>query len=521
MRKLLPALVLLPALLSSFEVAAHHSFSATFQEDAKITIEGVVTSFSFKNPHILVYTDVTNDDGSVTEWVSEGPAATLVRRGGWTRDSLEPGDRVRITGDSTHDGSPMTSLDNIEFVDAEGIVTAELSPSGYRDTPQATEKAEEMALTFDDGRPNLTGYWTSHGMTRGGPGAMGGPSAPLSEAGEALQAKFELANDPQVFCDPPGLIRQAAFTPHPYKITQYDDRVVFEYEEYGGTREVYFDGRNAQGIKTHLGDSIAYYEGETLVVESINLLANQTNPAGYVLSDQTTTREVYQRTDSDEFGPVVTLETFITDPVNLTEVQVISRPKMSAGDYEFIENDCHIPLRERDVVNPVMSFFATPSVDVEDADAHCAAVAGAVGQDSKNWVAVSSASDIGDRVGEGPWYNAVGAVVAASFAELETALADTSLLTEQGKEVEDTANIIQCFASDPAPVPSTQSLAALVPAALAATADTDHHDDEWGHHGPPPPLPEPTGPQVPYRLILLGLIILGTIGAIVVARKQA
>jgi len=33
--------------------------------------------------------------------------------------------------------------------------------------------------------------------------------------------------------------------------------------------------------------------------------------------------------------------------LHLAEDAVISRKKMSAGEYEFIENDCRPPLRER------------------------------------------------------------------------------------------------------------------------------------------------------------------------------
>lgn len=450
MTKIIFSLLVLGAVMSSSALRAHHSFSATFQADAKITIEGVVTNFSFKNPHILVYTEVSNDDGTTTEWVSEGSAATLVRRVGWTKDTLKPGDRIRVTGDSTHDGSPMTSLDLIEVLSADGSVLAQLNPEEHRQVA-ATVNTDGMALTLEDGRPNLTGYWTGHGMGGGGPPGEGSAGIPLSEIGQRLQDQFDIANDAQVFCDPPGLVRQVG-TPHPIKITQHDDRVVFEYEEYAGFREVYFDARNAKGIKTHLGDSIAYYEGDTLVVETINLLANQSNPGGGVFSDQSTTKEIYRRTDNEQYGPIVSLDIQVTDPINLTELYIRSDSKMSAGeDYEFIENDCQIPLRDRGAVNPAMSFFITSEGrgnganlgGLEGADAHCNALAETVGQGDKSWAAYLSITgenpvNARDRIGAGPWYNAKGEPIAQDIDDLHseaTWLTKASAVSERGKIV--------------------------------------------------------------------------------------
>ena len=104
-------------------------------------------------------------------------------------------------------------------------------------------------------------------------------------------------------------------TPHPIRITQNDDHVVFEWEEYGGRRVVYFgDELPPAGPKTHLGDSIARYDGDALIIETVNLLGNPANPRGNPLSDQTTTVETYRRADDSETGPVLEMTMAITDP---------------------------------------------------------------------------------------------------------------------------------------------------------------------------------------------------------------
>jgi hypothetical protein len=340
-------LFFLVALLAAASVNAHHSFQATFKSDAVISVEGVVTEFRFRNPHVLVYMDVTNEDGTVTQWVSEGSSATGKRRDGWDRNTIQAGQTVRITGDSTHDGSPMVSMETVEFLDANsGAVVRTLGEEPAADT---AEPLVALPLKLDDGRPNLTGAWDRirSGPRGGSPTDLDGVP-PFNAAGKAAQAAYIRADDPQIFCEPPGVVRQAGFTPHVVRITQNDDHVVLEYEEYGGRREVYFgDGLPAEGEKSHLGDSVARYEGDALVIETRNLLSNPSHPWGYQTSDQTSTVEIYTRTDEPQFGPMVTVKMIVTDPGYLSEPWELIRERTYKDGYEFIENDCRPPLREK------------------------------------------------------------------------------------------------------------------------------------------------------------------------------
>jgi len=349
------AMCLLPLLLVATLASAHHSFQATFKSDAQISIEGVVTEFRFKNPHVLVFLDVVNEDGSVTNWMSEGSAATSKRRNGWDKNTIQAGQRLRITGDSTHDGSPMVSMEMVEFLDAEtGAVVSTLGedqPPPGSNANAAPVPVVVVPLKLADGRPNFTGAWDRiRAAPYGGkPESLDGVP-PFSAAGEATQAAYNRADDPQIFCEPPGVVRQAGFTPHPVRITQYEDRVVLDYEEYGGRRVVYLgDEPVAPGEKSHLGDSVARYEGDTLIIETRNLLSNPSQPWGYVMSDQASTVEIYRRADEPKFGAVLATKMIVTDPVNLSEPWELNRYRAFKEGYEFIENDCRPPLRQRNV----------------------------------------------------------------------------------------------------------------------------------------------------------------------------
>ncbi|MGI9203253.1 MAG: DUF6152 family protein [Woeseiaceae bacterium] len=337
--------------LTSFVAAeAHHSFAATFIEDETIQVEGVVTEFSFRNPHVLIYLDVMNDDGTTTNWMSEGSSATALRRTGWSRDSFEKGDLLRVSGNATRDGSPMVSIEKVEVLDPnDRSSTAIFEPGGYGGSGrERAREPETIPLKLADGRPNLTGNWLENRTERKGRPGEQDPPLPWNGTGAALQTDWNPANDPQVFCDPPGVVRQASWTPHPIRIIQNDDHIVFEYEEYGGRRVIKLSDELPQpGAKSHLGDAVAHYEGDTLVVRNVNLLGNPTGTSGNRLSDQTTTTEVYRRADDPRYGAQVAIKTTITDPGHLQEPWVIERLKMYAANYEFIENDCRPPLRER------------------------------------------------------------------------------------------------------------------------------------------------------------------------------
>jgi len=84
-------LVLVPA------VRAHHSQSE-YDLRAKVEVEGTVTKVEWRSPHAWIYVDVTNDKGQKVNWSFELPSPTTLMRRGWTRDSLKPGDRVKVAG---------------------------------------------------------------------------------------------------------------------------------------------------------------------------------------------------------------------------------------------------------------------------------------------------------------------------------------------------------------------------------------------------------------------------------------
>jgi hypothetical protein len=76
---------------------AHHSQSE-FDFKLKVEVDGKVTRLEWKSPHARLYVDVVNKEGVTENWNFELPSPTTLMRRGWTRESLKPGDPVKVTG---------------------------------------------------------------------------------------------------------------------------------------------------------------------------------------------------------------------------------------------------------------------------------------------------------------------------------------------------------------------------------------------------------------------------------------
>lgn len=122
MRYLVPATLVLA---TAIPAAAHHSFAVYFDPDAPVTLEGTVTAFRFTNPHGTLVFDV---DGE--EWRAETNAPVVLRRRGWSRDSLRPGQQVTVSGWRARDGRHYMRLREVRDAAGNMVGTA---PFGQND----------------------------------------------------------------------------------------------------------------------------------------------------------------------------------------------------------------------------------------------------------------------------------------------------------------------------------------------------------------------------------------------------
>ena len=95
MRLKLVAAVATFALLATVPLLAHHSFQAEYDQSKTLTLEGKMINFEWVNPHSWIHVEVTNPDGTKTEWKGETPPVNVLYRNGWTKP------RVRSDGSAS------------------------------------------------------------------------------------------------------------------------------------------------------------------------------------------------------------------------------------------------------------------------------------------------------------------------------------------------------------------------------------------------------------------------------------
>lgn len=93
---------------------AHHGSGVSYDLSKMLTHEGVVTEFQWRNPHVYVLYDVTDDQGNVVNWGAETHAPVVCEnQDGWTKDTLKPGDKITISVFPSKIGTPRGLLAKI------------------------------------------------------------------------------------------------------------------------------------------------------------------------------------------------------------------------------------------------------------------------------------------------------------------------------------------------------------------------------------------------------------------------
>lgn len=128
-RSALRAVAALLVLGATASAVAHHSFAVHFVADKIVTVKGTVEEFSFRNPHGLLMLTAKDAGGVEQHWRIETNSPNILRRRGWSEDSIKPGDQVTVEGYPARDGSPSMRVYRVTFPDGRELVGQRPDPT--------------------------------------------------------------------------------------------------------------------------------------------------------------------------------------------------------------------------------------------------------------------------------------------------------------------------------------------------------------------------------------------------------
>ncbi|HWK54011.1 MAG TPA: DUF6152 family protein [Hyphomicrobiales bacterium] len=277
---------------------AHHPIEAKFDVNASNTLQGQVSAVDWSNPHVHVFINVSDADGSLTNWALELPSRIELEWSGWLPDTLSVGERVEVTGWQALNGTHQLWVENLAGADGSAVYTVpddifekRLAGRDNADTPRWPDGLPRLGPP-----PGATGYWTlpgrsslvedgrdvpmeSHGLLNNlDDAAKVAPFQPWALDLYRLRQSRKLRDDPSfLYCVPPGGPRQFQL---PYGVQFVEEKAhrrlfVLLSGGNGNWRQIYTDDRSNVGQVSgnddnplFYGRARAHWEGDTLIVET-------------------------------------------------------------------------------------------------------------------------------------------------------------------------------------------------------------------------------------------------------------
>ena len=123
-------------LILSAPLWPHHAFQAEFDETKPVTLKGKVTRMEWINPHSWIHIDVTNADGTVTNWMVECGSPNIMLRRGFTKRSLEAGSELTVKGYMAKSGQNRANGSSVTFADGKRLFVGGSNPDIPNDQKQ-------------------------------------------------------------------------------------------------------------------------------------------------------------------------------------------------------------------------------------------------------------------------------------------------------------------------------------------------------------------------------------------------
>ena len=83
-----------------------------------------MTKLEWYNPHTRLYIDVTDPSGKIVKWELEMASPNALMRLGWSRHTLQGGEKVTVRGFLAKDGANLANAASITLSDGKSVLSA-------------------------------------------------------------------------------------------------------------------------------------------------------------------------------------------------------------------------------------------------------------------------------------------------------------------------------------------------------------------------------------------------------------
>jgi hypothetical protein len=319
MRRLTAAIsALATTILFGVPVIAHHS-QAMFDQSQEILIEGTVSRFDWVNPHMYLIVETVGPDGEPALVEGEGLAITQALVDGLSREALQPGTPVVMRANPNRGGW------------GKQVRILDVTTEDGEIHPFYTANTRNRTLTPAE---SLNGRWAP---SRAGVGAGFGALArfPISPEGRAAQA--QMIDDGLCFVEP---IPFLAILDEMRSIAISEDEVVMHFDNSGDhvIRTIHMIAEHPEDVEpSRHGHSIGWWEGDTLVIDTIAYEPNSSGLGGSVPSSPG--KHTVERLTLTEARTRLRYEITVEDPVYLTEPAMLTQQWDHRPDIDFSPPD--------------------------------------------------------------------------------------------------------------------------------------------------------------------------------------
>ena len=320
---------------------AHHSVAGFFDPEKLVEIEGVVKKVRWRNPHTVFEIDVTSQSGEVTTWRIESGALGVLRQRGLAREFVQPGDQVKIMGDSSIRSDHEMFARNMLLASGKEVMLT----AGSHPYFSVESEAAILEAVFDDevtvaARSNADGIfrvWSTNIDDRSSARLkMFDGNYPLLDRAASVRARYDAGDKVLRGCTKWTMPRLMA-NPLPMELVRSGENILQRFEEDDNVRTIYMSDGTSESTRerSSLGYSKGHWDGDTLVVETSRMVPERLDDHGTPFS---AAMHLLERYSLAENGNRLDYVLTITDPNTFSEPVEMGRqwdwrPEIVVGAY--------------------------------------------------------------------------------------------------------------------------------------------------------------------------------------------